>query len=210
MVNMSSLLPLFPLQLVAFPGSAIPLHIFEDRYKEMVGEAEAAGTEFGIVLSKDGGIVNAGCTVVVESVTERFPDGRFNVITRGKRRFTLLGIDEERDYLRGEVEFFDDEDWAPVSPELRERALSSYRIIRTALHDMAGNPDLSAVRLSFQLAETVDDLDFQNLLLRSRSESERLQRYIDVVTPYLERKHYKAKMEKVAGLNGSGHKPASI
>lgn len=210
MVNMSSLLPLFPLQLVAFPGSAIPLHIFEDRYKEMVGEAEAAGTEFGIVLSKDGGIVNAGCTVVVESVTERFPDGRFNVITRGKRRFTLLGIDEEKDYLRGEVEFFDDEDWAPVSPELRERALSSYRIIRTALHDMAGNPDLSAVRLSFQLAETVDDLDFQNLLLRSRSESERLQRYIDVVTPYLERKHYKAKMEKVAGLNGSGHKPASI
>lgn len=210
MVNMSSLLPLFPLQLVAFPGSAIPLHIFEDRYKEMVGEAEAAGTEFGIVLSKNGGIVNAGCTVVVESVTERFPDGRFNVITRGKRRFTLLGIDEEKDYLRGEVEFFDDEDWAPVSPELRERALSSYRIIRTALHDMAGNPDLSAVRLSFQLAETVDDLDFQNLLLRSRSESERLQRYIDVVTPYLERKHYKAKMEKVAGLNGSGHKPASI
>ena len=210
MVNMSSLLPLFPLQLVAFPGSAIPLHIFEDRYKEMVGEAEAAGTEFGIVLSKDGGIVNAGCTVVVESVTERFPDGRFNVITRGKRRFTLVGIDEEKDYLRGEVEFFDDEDWAPVSPELRERALSSYRIIRTALHDMAGNPDLSAVRLSFQLAETVDDLDFQNLLLRSRSESERLQRYIDVVTPYLERKHYKAKMEKVAGLNGSGHKPASI
>src|SRR5580692_10988595 len=61
--TMNQLLPLFPLQLVAFPGSAVPLHIFEDRYKEMVGEAEAKGSEFGIVLAREGGIVNAGCTV---------------------------------------------------------------------------------------------------------------------------------------------------
>ncbi|MDQ1470149.1 MAG: ATP-dependent Lon protease, partial [Bryobacterales bacterium] len=127
---MSRLLPLFPLQLVAFPGSVIPLHIFEDRYKEMVGEAEAAGTEFGIVLSKEGGIVNAGCTVMVEAVPERFPDGRFNVITRGKRRFSLLSIDEEKEYLRGEVEYFDDEDWGPVSAELRIQALEAYKQIR--------------------------------------------------------------------------------
>ena len=54
---MPRLLPLFPLQLVAFPGSAIPLHIFEERYKLMVGEAEAAGSEFGIVLARDNGIM---------------------------------------------------------------------------------------------------------------------------------------------------------
>ena len=53
---MARLLPLFPLQLVVFPGSAVPLHIFEDRYKEMIGAAEASGTEFGIVLAKDSGI----------------------------------------------------------------------------------------------------------------------------------------------------------
>jgi Lon protease-like protein len=212
---MSRLLPLFPLQLVAFPGSVIPLHIFEDRYKQMVGEAEAAGTEFGIVLSKEGGIVNAGCTVMVEAVPERFPDGRFNVVTRGKRRFSLLSIDEEKEYLRGEVEFFDDEDWAPVSAELRIQALEAYRQIRQAI-EAAGDeqtyaePDLNQPRLSFQLAPIVDDLDFQNMLLRSRSESERLQQFVDVVKPYLERRKYKANMQRLAPLNGSGHRPASL
>jgi Lon protease-like protein len=62
---MARLLPLFPLQLVVFPGSAVPLHIFEERYREMVSAAEASGTEFGIVLARDNGIMNAGCTVLV-------------------------------------------------------------------------------------------------------------------------------------------------
>src|SRR6185437_14438531 len=69
---MARLLPLFPLQLVVFPGSPTPLHIFEPRYREMVGEAEAHGSEFGIVrvVSRDGdnGITNTGCTVTVELV----------------------------------------------------------------------------------------------------------------------------------------------
>ena len=112
---MNRLLPLFPLQLVVFPGSAVPLHIFEERYKEMVGEAEARSSEFGIVLVKDGGIANAGCTVVVEKVLRRYPDGRFDLIARGQRRFEIMSLDQEKDYLRGEVEFFaDEEDAAPV------------------------------------------------------------------------------------------------
>src|ERR1700686_31484 len=115
--TMARLVPLFPLEVVAFPGSAIPLHIFEDRYKEMVGEAEAAGTEFGIVLAKDGGIVNAGCTVVVESVLKRYPDGRFDVLTRGQRRFLIKSLDQDKDYLRGEVEYFNDEDPNFAPPE---------------------------------------------------------------------------------------------
>src|SRR4051812_31340685 len=105
-VAMARVLPLFPLQLVALPGNAIPLHIFEERYREMVGEAEASNSEFGIVLAKDGGIVNAGCTVVVESVLQRYPDGRFDVLTRGQRRFRLLSLNEDKAYLRGEVEYF--------------------------------------------------------------------------------------------------------
>ena len=119
---MNRLLPLFPLQLVAFPGSAIPLHIFEERYKEMVGEAEARRSEFGIVLAKDGGISNAGCTVVVEQVLQRYPDGRFDLIARGQRRFEIVSLDQEKDYLRGDVEFFSDEDNAPPDAVLRQRA----------------------------------------------------------------------------------------
>ena len=67
------LLPLFPLQVVVFPRTPLPLHIFEERYKEMVGQAMRENSEFGIVLAKDDGIVNAGCTVTVRSCCKCIP-----------------------------------------------------------------------------------------------------------------------------------------
>jgi hypothetical protein len=212
---MSRLLPLFPLQLIAFPGTAVPLHIFEERYKEMVGEAEASGSEFGIVLAKDGGVVNAGCTVLVESVLQRYEDGRFDVMTRGQRRFSLLSLNQDKDYLRGEIEYFDDDDWTPTTPELRERALQAWQDVREAQtatgEDSAEpNPDPQHPLLSFQIAQAVDDLDFKSLLLRTRSESERLRQFVEFSREYIPRRYYAAKMKRLAPLNGSGHKPAGI
>ncbi len=72
----SRLIPLFPLQVVVFPRTRLPLHIFEERYKEMVGDAIRDQSEFGVVLAKEDGIVNAGCTVTVEKVMEMYSDGR--------------------------------------------------------------------------------------------------------------------------------------
>ncbi len=208
---MNRLLPLFPLQLVAFPGSAIPLHIFEERYKDMVGEAEAKGSEFGIVLAKEGGIVNAGCTVVVETVLRRYPDGRFDVVTRGRRRFEILSLDQEKDYLRGEVRYFDDEDVIPVHPELRTRAGDAFEKIRQALPESkAAELDLEDPRLSFQLAQAVEDLDFQNMLQRSRSEAERLRMFAEFAEGYISRRLYAEKMKHLAPTNGSGHLPAGM
>ena len=82
-------IPLFPLQVVVFPRTRLPLHIFEERYKVMVGEAIREDSEFGIVLAKDEGIVNAGCTVAVEKVLQMYPDGRMDILTRGRRRFEI-------------------------------------------------------------------------------------------------------------------------
>jgi Lon protease-like protein len=208
---MSQLLPLFPLQLVAFPGSAIPLHILEERYREMVGEAEAQGTEFGVVLTRDNGIVNAGCTVVVEKVLERYPDGRFDVVTRGKRRFVLLSIDREKAYLRGEVEYFDDDDWEPVTPELRTKALGVCKEVRAAQEDSdEAEPDPEHPLLSFQLARTVRDLDFQNTILRSRSEADRLRQFVEFANEYVPKVQYAVRMKRLVPGNGSGHPPANI
>jgi len=207
---MSALLPLFPLRLVAFPGNAIPLHIFEERYKEMVGEAETTGGEFGIVLAQERGIVNAGCTVVVEQVVQRYPDGRFDVIVRGRRRFSLLSIDDGREYLRGEVEYFDDDDWEPVTPDLRERAMCSWRDVRTANASEEGEPDPDHPLLSFQLARTVGDLDFQSLMLRARSEAGRLRQFVQFAQEYLPRVRYAEKMKRLSPTNGSGHTPAAL
>jgi Lon protease-like protein len=62
------LLPLFPLEVVLLPQNYLPLHIFEERYKEMIGEAIAENREFGIVLATEGGIVNTGCTASIGTV----------------------------------------------------------------------------------------------------------------------------------------------
>jgi ATP-dependent Lon protease len=210
---MSRLLPLFPLQLVVFPGGAVPLHIFEDRYKEMVGEAEAAGAEFGVVLAKDGGIVNTGCTVLVESVLMRYPDGRFDVMTRGQRRFVLKALDQEKEYLRAEVEYYADEEPESAPAALRERAVAAFGQMMAALTALTGEVSQGAPHadhpfLSFQLAEQVDDLDFRNLLQRSRSEAERLRAFVDFAGEYVDRKQYTARMKRLAPQNGFGHKPA--
>src|ERR1700730_13359697 len=111
------LLPLFPLQVVLLPESQLPLHIFEDRYKEMIGEVLRDKLEFGVVLASEKGIVNTGCTATVDRVLREYQDGRLDILTRGRRRFEILLLNEERPLLRRAVEFFDDDaDLAEPAP----------------------------------------------------------------------------------------------
>ena len=204
------MLPLFPLQLVVFPGGTAPLHIFEERYREMVGEAEARGTEFGIVrtIARDdeNGIANTGCTVTVESVVQRYSDGRFDVVTRGHRRFQILSLDEEKAYLRGSVEFFDDEATDEVPGELLKQARDAQERLRRELGKSSDTTDTPVHDLSFHLAEAIDDLDFRSLILQCRSEAERLRLYVKFTSDYIPRKQYTEHMQKKAPTNGSGHK----
>jgi Lon protease-like protein len=205
------LLPLFPLQLVVFPRTRLPLHIFEERYKEMVGEAIRDGSEFGIVLAKKDGIVNAGCTVKVEKVMEMYPDGRMDILTRGERRFEIDGLNEEKDYLQAEVSFFDDDDPGQAPPEEREKAIRQYRALNEL--DSARNhsePDMEDPQLSFQLAQAVPDLDFLSLLLRRRSETERLKELNHYLSGYLPKQRAIERMRELAPTNGFGHKPEGL
>jgi Lon protease-like protein len=205
-----SLLPLFPLRVVVFPRTPLPLHIFEDRYKEMVGEAIQAGSEFGIVLAKDDGIVNAGCTVVVEKVLKSYPDGRMDVLTRGIRRFEIVGINQDKSYLRGEVEFFDDDEPGPAPADLREKVLVQYRGILEAGELGENEPALSDPQLSFQLAHVVQDTDFLSLLLRNRSEPSRLRQLADYLARLAPKLREASRMRKLAPLNGHGAAPSGM
>jgi Lon protease-like protein len=213
---MARLLPLFPLQLVVFPGAATPLHIFEERYREMVGEAEVAGTEFGIVRTiahgEENGIANTGCTVTVESVVNRYQDGRFDIVTRGRRRFRIVSLDEEKAYLRGEVEYFDDEQSELVPDELLNRALEAHERLRREIgeDESPSAPDRARHDLSFRLAEGIDDLDFRSIMLQSRSEPQRLRLFAQFVGDYIPRRQYAAFMKKKAPTNGSGHKRPGV
>jgi Lon protease-like protein len=207
----SRLIPLFPLNVVVFPRTRLPLHIFEERYKEMVGEAMREESEFGIVLAREDGIVNAGCTVAVEKVLQMYPDGRLDILTAGKRRFEIATLNEEKSYLQGEVTFFDDDEFAAPAADLKEAALAQYQ----ALNSLPSSkdhltPDLADPQLSFQLAQAVPDLDFLNGLLRQRSETARLKSLTAFLEDYVPKQRTIERMRHLAPTNGSGPKPAGL
>jgi len=207
----SRLIPLFPLQVVVFPRTRLPLHIFEERYKEMVGNAMRDNSEFGIVLAKEDGIVNAGCTVLVEKVLNLYPDGRMDVVTRGQKRFEIAALNEEKDYLQAEVSFFDDEDLGAAPEELRVQALSQYQAFRELDSGRGQNePDLEDPQLSFQLAQSLPDLDFLDGLLRRRSEAGRLRELNHYLAEYIPRRRTIERMKELAPTNGFGGKPAGL
>jgi Lon protease-like protein len=197
------LLPLFPLPLVLFPDTPLPLHIFEERYKEMIGEAIAQREEFGIVLAKEGGIVNMGCTATVSQVLQRYSDGRLDLLALGRRRFEITTVDEERAFLRAEVEYFDDEDLRDTPAELREKAMTAYRKLRELEGpEIVVEPERDNPHLSFQLAQFLADLDAKQAVLTLRSEIERLQLLISILPSYVAKREKTAMAKKLAPRNG--------
>jgi Lon protease-like protein len=207
----SRMIPLFPLNVVVFPRTRLPLHIFEERYKEMVGDAIRDESEFGIVLAREDGIVNAGCTVKIEKVLEMYPDGRMDILTVGSRRFEISALNEERSYLQGEVRFFDDDDFSPTPVDVREQALEAYKTL-DALAESGERqaPDLEDPQLSFQLAQAVPDVDFLNGLLRQRSETARLKALSAFLAEYVPKQRAIERMKMLAPTNGHGLRPPGL
>jgi hypothetical protein len=133
-------------------------------------------------------------------------------LTRGQRRVMIQSLNQEKEYLRGEVEFYNDEDAELASPELRQQALLALERMLSELKESGEAepaPDPDHPFLSFRLAEAVDDLDFRNMLQRSRSESERLRTFAGFTEEYVARKQYAAKMKRAAPTNGFGQKPVN-
>jgi Lon protease-like protein len=195
------LLPLFPLGLVLFPHTRLPLHIFEDRYKEMVGEAIDLNSEFGIVLAVERGLVNTGCTARVARVVERYEDGRLDIVVAGQRRFEIEALDQERSFLRGNVEFFEDE-LSEGRPDLRRRATEAYQDAFPGEQEFA--VDFSEELLSFQLAQALPDLSAKQTLLQMRNEDDRLRRLIELLPELKGKQEITERMRTLAPRNGHG------
>ena len=197
------LLPLFPLQVVLLPGGELPLHIFEERYKEMIGEVLRERQEFGVVLASEKGIVNMGCTATVDRVLKRYPDGRMDIVARGRRRFEILLLNDERAYLRGSVDFFDDEQSSVPAPDMRKKAIEGFN----ELQALSSNQPLDTEQtqdpyLSFRLAQPVPDLGFRQSLLSMRSEAERIKQLADFLPSYVVRQRRIQHVKEVAPRNG--------
>ncbi|UCG10999.1 MAG: LON peptidase substrate-binding domain-containing protein [Deltaproteobacteria bacterium] len=102
-------IPLFPLEVVLMPSMPLPLHIFEDRYKSMIGECLEQKKEFGVVCQEGGGMKKIGCTTRIAQILRRFDDGRLDIMTQGESRFVIQSIHEDKTYLQARVSYFDDE-----------------------------------------------------------------------------------------------------
>ena len=198
----TDLLPLFPLSVVLVPSMPLPLHIFEDRYKEMMAEAISDHSEFGVVLAKEQGIANIGCSAIVEEVTRRYDDGRLDLVAMGQRRFRITSLDQEKTYLRAEVQYFNDDDASEVPPDLRQKASSAYRQLASLEEGVAKEPKFERTRISFQLAQLIEDFDKRQTVLALRSEIERLEYLIQIVPGYIEQRERIAFARRVAALNG--------
>jgi Lon protease-like protein len=198
------LIPLFPLQAVLLPHSLLPLHIFEERYKEMIGEVLRTSAEFGVVLARDNGVLNAGCTATVERVVQKYDDGRIDLIALGRRRFSLLELNTERSFLRGRIEEIVDNDHSPVSAKSRRDALARHREYADATDSETETPDPDGPELSFVLAAISPDLQFRQLLLGMRSESERIEIVAKHLAGLIQKHSIEDAMQRVARSNGHG------
>lgn len=199
----SWLLPLFPLSVVLLPSTPLPLHIFEDRYKQMMTDIMPSRAEFGVVLAKDEGIISVGCTATILQVVKEYPDGRLDLVAMGQRRFRIISVDEEKPYLRGAVDFFEDLGDENPPEELKRRALEGYEKLREAdPQSVTFEPLLTSPRLSFQLGQFITDLDARQALLAMSSETDRLKYLVSILPQYTVTRQRVALAKKVGPRNG--------
>jgi len=173
-----SFLPLFPLDVVLFPGAPLPLHIFEPRYKELVAECLAHKTPFGMIRARESALAEVGCTAVILKVTKTYEDGRIDIHTEGGQRFEIKQLNQERSFLRGRVVYLEDEP-SHVSKSETDTVIELHQ----QLFEVLGQPvevEKTYASLSFQLAHELPvDLDFKQSILEMKSEAERIETLIE-------------------------------
>jgi Lon protease-like protein len=166
---------LFPLPVVLVPGEQAPLHIFEPRYRELIGESLERAELFGLVFADDEGIREVGTLAAVVEVLERFDDGRLNVVVEGRERFRVVEVTEGlRPFATAEVREIEDDGEAPTDDE-RAAMLDAYDRVVAAAEAELDDLDRDGNDLSFQVLARIDlGAEVKQRLLETRSERERV------------------------------------
>jgi Lon protease-like protein len=210
-----SIIPLFPLGLVLLPQMPLPLHIFEERYKLMIGECLERHTAFGIVFLNGNDIQSIGCTAHILKVLKRYRDGRLDILTRGAGRFMIKNIYDRKPYLEGRVTFIEDE------PEAnREGANRLARSGMTLLEQFAAT---AGIQDAYGFAEKMDarsisfliagcegfSMEEKQQFLEMTSTYKRLEKCVGALEKIIERTKITAQIRKIIGGNGDGAKFSS-
>lgn len=187
------MLPLFPLNVVLFPDSALSLHIFEDRYRILVREClEKQGMEFGINLVEEERLSFIGCTAVVREVLKRYEDGRFDIVVEGIRRYELHGMYQDKaPYHVGRVTFLEDETDEVDTALLNETTKLYNRLVKSVYENrlLHISATIASGPVSFVMAQKIGmALRERQNVLEMRSENDRLRSvhsYLAGVVPEL-------------------------
>lgn len=175
-------LGLFTLGIVLLPSEQIPLHIFEDRYQELIGECLAEENEFGLIYADEEGLREIGTRAAVTEVLDRFDDGRLNIVAEGRERFRLVELTEGRSFQTGYVEEIADEQ-DTADPADTEHALELFHRLVELTGAEVEAPRLDAVQLSFELAGRFEfPPELKQRLLQLTSERRRMRLLAELLT----------------------------
>ncbi|MGA7915983.1 MAG: LON peptidase substrate-binding domain-containing protein [Candidatus Acidiferrales bacterium] len=201
-------IPLFPLNVVLFPGANLPLHIFEQRYKVMIGQCLRENREFGIVFVNERGVAALGCTAAITRKIKDYPDGRMDIMTEGRAVFRALQLLREKEYHEAIVEYPADPA-APLHESIDDceeaSLLALFQECHSLIHDQmwvtTGRQPLWP--LSYQLAAHLPiELEKKQALLEIRSEAQRQEFLMQWMSDLLTRVEPQQRARRSAAGNG--------
>lgn len=199
-------IPLFPLNVVLFPGALLPLHIFEPRYLAMVKNCLEEKAEFGMLLSLPKGVARVGCTAEIAEVVTQYPDGRMDIRAVGRAPFRVLELFSRNPLLEGQVDYLEDRE-LPCNSRIQRQLVELFETCHTLIFDdypknLEGtSPD----ELSYLIAGTLPmELLWKQQILELRSEADRQERLVAYLREWAPHLQNKGAMRQRAGGNGHG------
>jgi Lon protease-like protein len=203
-------IPLFPLGLVLLPNMRLSLHIFEERYKQMINDCLAEDKAFGIVLFDGQSIRSVGCMARITKVLQRYDDGRMDIITRGGERFVIRELIEDRTYMEARVVFFDDTPAGTAADPRQDVVKTALNLLKEVADGDVGfdlpDPDgrIDPKTLSFAIAalEGFEPIERQEFL-EMTSAFQRLAKCVQALSRIARRKRLTKEIRHIIGGNGT-------
>ncbi|MCK9407733.1 MAG: LON peptidase substrate-binding domain-containing protein [Bacteriovoracaceae bacterium] len=189
------ILPLFPLNVVLFPQSQLHLHIFENRYKTLIGECVSYDTVFGINFVSEQDVQKIGCTATVKEVVKRYDDGTMDIVVEGRRRYHLHNfVKAPHPYFCGSVSWVEDVS-EEVDDELRMKAVQLHNqfvsVVFAGIVEQVRVDDIRKTRAFHLVQKAGMELQQRQTMLAMTSENTRLQfliRHLESLIPLLSSK----------------------
>ena len=196
-------LGLFPLPLVLVPTERVPLHIFEPRYRELIGECVDRGDEFGVLLADgDDSMREIGTRAGIVEVLRVLPDGRMHIVVEGRERFRVLEVYDDRSFATGTTEPVRDENDPPDREDV-EAVLDVFVRLQQTVGSTREPPDANSPQLDFEIVSRVDfGTEQKQELLELTSPRRRLARLVELLERALEALTLERTVQQAASRNG--------